>query len=233
MAGGIAKACWVGAVLAALAVAPAVRAADATPPASSSFVPVALQTVAPQGGPVHALIGGDVVQPLLGAAVLRLGPADADWSDNGQEILLPISRPPGRYATGRRRSAPGGDDLTCLTQAVYYESRGEPLEGQEGVAQVVMNRTHSQRYPGSVCGVVFERSGGGTCQFTFACDGQMDRVIQPGAWDRAKSVATHALGGFVYKPLAEATHYHASWMTPYWSSSLTRVEQIGGHVFYR
>jgi spore germination cell wall hydrolase CwlJ-like protein len=200
----------------------------------TSSLSAAIQPAQAQGG-VRALISADLVQPLPGAAVLRLGPADADWSDNGLEVMLPIARPHARYASasGRPLAGAGTDDLTCLTQAVYYESRGEPLAGQEGVAQVVMNRTHSTRYPGSVCGVVFQRSGGGTCQFTFACDGSMDRLIQPTAWDKAKSVASQALGGFVYKPLETATHYHASWMTPYWAPTLTRVQQIGGQIFYQ
>lgn len=229
MVGRLANAFGAIGLMAAFIAAPAL-AAD---PASSNSP--ATQVAAQGGGEIRALIGGDMAQPIAVAAVLRLGPADADWSDNGLPILLPIGRPHARYAGGgvmAGGASAGGDPLTCLTQAVYFESRGEPLEGQEGVAQVVMNRTHSARYPGSVCGVVFQRSGGGTCQFTFACDGSMDRLIQPTAWDRAKSVASQALGGFTYRPLELATHYHASWMTPYWSSSLTRIEQVGGQIFY-
>ena len=230
MSGAMARAGWATCLLAALLVAPPALAADSAP--SDSTPSLAIQPAVPPASGLRALISSDVVQPLAGPAVLRLGPADADWSNNGLPISLPIGRPPGRYAArGRPAAGAGADDLTCLTQAVYYEARGEPLEGQQGVAQVVMNRTHSARYPGSVCGVVFERSGGGTCQFTFACDGQMDRLIQPTAWDKAKSVASQALGGFVYKPLETATHYHASWMTPYWAPTLTRIEQIGGHIF--
>ena len=234
MSGARSKACWAAGVLAVALAATGARAADPSTGDPTSYTPVAIRAAAPEGGGVHALIGADYVQPLPGSAVLRLGPEDADWADNGLPISLPITRPAGRYAArGRPAAGAGSDDLTCLTQAVYYESRGEPIEGQEGVAQVVMNRTHSARYPSSVCGVVFQRSGGGTCQFTFACDGQMDRLIQPTAWDRAKTVASQALGGFTYKPLETATHYHASWMTPYWSSSLTRIQQVGGHIFYQ
>jgi hypothetical protein len=236
MRGAVVKAGWAFGLAVASLAAPDARAAD--PPSAQTKLmssPSAVIQPAQAQGDVRALIGGGFVQPLASAAVLRLGPADADWSDNGLEVLLPIGPPHGRYAAGRGRPAAGAgtDDVTCLTQAVYYESRGEPLEGQEGVAQVVMNRTHSARYPGSVCGVVFQRSGGGTCQFTFACDGSMDRLIQPSAWDKAKSIATQALGGFVYKPLESATHYHASWMTPYWAPTLTRIQQVGGQIFYQ
>lgn len=239
MGGVTVTAGWAIGLATVVLAAPAARASDPVASLSAAMAPspsisAAIQPAAAQGG-VHALIGGDLVQPQPAAAVLRLGPADADWSDNGLEVLLPIERPHARYASAGRRAAAGAgaDDLTCLTQAVYYEARGEPRAGQEGVAQVVMNRTHSARYPGSVCGVVFQRSGGGTCQFTFACDGSMDRLIQPSAWDKAKDVASQALGGFVYKPLETATHYHASWMTPYWAPSLTRIQQIGGQIFYQ
>ncbi|HTX50480.1 MAG TPA: cell wall hydrolase [Caulobacteraceae bacterium] len=165
------------------------------------------------GGNIHALIGSTAeLQPVASAAVIRLGPADANWNFGG----------------------PPADDLTCLTQAVYYEARSESVEGQEGVAQVVLNRSRTPGFPSAVCDVVYQRTGFyGTCQFTFVCDGSMDRVIEPAAWERAQAVAAQALHGFVYKPLKDAIHYHAAWMTPYWSYSLPRIRQIGGHIFYR
>ena len=188
-----------------------------------------IQTARPTGQ-IQALIGTGELQAASDAAVVRLGPADADWSDLGLPIDLPLARTAWR---GRGAAAPAGDALTCLTQAVYYEARSESLPGQEGVAQVVMNRTHLGGYPTSVCNVVYQRSDRGTCQFTFACDGSMDRRLEPAAWDRAHDVANQALRGYVFKPLELATHYHASWMTPYWSSSLRRITQIGGHIFYQ
>jgi len=138
----------------------------------------------------------------------------------------------GRVAANRR-GAPG-DPLSCLAQAIYYEARSESIEGQQAVAQVVLNRTRLAQYPNSVCGVVYqgaERITG--CQFTFVCDGSMRRPAEGAAWDRARDIAGKALAGFVYKPMLDATHYHAAWMTPYWSGELTRIRQIGGHIFYR
>lgn len=173
---------------------------------------------------------GAPLQPVERAAVLTLGPADADWSDVGLPIELPLSRAIGRAS----RAAPGGDDATCLTQAVYYEARSEGVEGEQAVAQVVMNRAHDHRYPGSVCGVVFQRADGGrgTCQFTFACDGSMHGSIEPGAWTAARSVAQQALQGFVYEPLKNAFHYHADYVAPAWSYELPRIRKIGRHIFY-
>ena len=129
---------------------------------------------------------------------------------------------------------PSNDDpLTCLAQAVYFEARSESDAGQQAVAQVVMNRTHLARYASTVCGVVYQGSERATgCQFTFVCDGSLRQPDDPAAWDRAIGVARRALAGFVYKPMLTATHYHAAWMTPYWSGELTRIRRIGGQVFY-
>jgi hypothetical protein len=148
------------------------------------------------------------------APVMRLGPADA---------FVDLDR-----------MMAATDPVMCLAEAVYFEARSESYEGQEAVAQVVMNRTHMATYPSSVCGVVFqgwERTTG--CQFTFVCDGSLREPSDMVAWERATEIAKHALAGFVYKPMQYATHYHATWMTPYWEASLTRIGKIGGHVFFR
>ena len=124
--------------------------------------------------------------------------------------------------------------LHCLTQAVYYEAATEPREGQEAVAQVVLNRMKHPAFPKSVCGVVFEGSERDTgCQFTFTCDGSLARAPSLERWDAAQSVAAAALDGHVAGAVGASTHYHAAWMTPYWSASLVRTQRIGGHIFYR
>jgi hypothetical protein len=124
--------------------------------------------------------------------------------------------------------------LHCLTQAVYYEAGLEPREGQEAVAQVVLNRMKHPAFPKSVCGVVYEGSERSTgCQFTFTCDGSLARTPSLERWDAAQDVAAAALDGHVASAIGAATHYHAAWMTPYWSSSLVRIQRIGGHIFYR
>ena len=124
--------------------------------------------------------------------------------------------------------------IRCLTQAIYYEAASEPRAGQEAVAQVVLNRLKHPAFPKSVCGVVYEGSERGTgCQFTFTCDGSLARSPVLLRWDAAEQVATAALSGHVANQVGSSTHYHAAWMTPYWSASLVRTQQIGGHVFYR
>ena len=124
--------------------------------------------------------------------------------------------------------------LHCLTQAVYYEAATEPREGQEAVAQVVLNRMKHPAFPKSVCGVVYEGAERTTgCQFTFTCDGSLTRTPLAERWDAAQAVAAAALDGHVASRIGASTHYHAAWMTPYWSASLVQTGRIGGHIFYR
>jgi spore germination cell wall hydrolase CwlJ-like protein len=123
-------------------------------------------------------------------------------------------------------------DLECLTQAVYYEARGETREGQQAVAQVVLNRTRHPAFPKTVCGVVFQRVRS-TCQFSFACDGSVARRVELKAWSRAEQVAAQALAGSVAPEVGNATHFHVARVSPSWRNSLQRVAQVGAHVFYR
>jgi hypothetical protein len=127
----------------------------------------------------------------------------------------------------------GGDPLTCMAQAIYFEARSESQVGQEAVAQVVMNRTRMAQFPATVCGVVYQGAERATgCQFTFVCDGSLRAPSDVEAWGRAVDIARKVLAGFICKPAIYATHYHAAWMTPYWAGSLTRIGQIGGQIFY-
>lgn len=122
----------------------------------------------------------------------------------------------------------------CLTAAVYYEARSEGAEGQRAVAQVVLNRVRDRAFPHSVCGVVYQGVGSGKgCQFSFACDGSMDRLREPGAWARAEQIAVDALNGGVMAAVGNATFYHAGYVLPWWASSLTRLGSVGSHIFYR
>ena len=123
-------------------------------------------------------------------------------------------------------------DLECLTQAVYYEARGETAAGQAAVAQVVLNRTRHPAYPKTVCGVVFQRARA-SCQFSFACDGSVYRRVETGAWRRAEQVAARALNGKVMSDVGNSTHFHVASINPGWGASLLRVAQVGQHVFYR
>lgn len=125
-------------------------------------------------------------------------------------------------------------DLDCLTQAVYYEARGEGRDGMKAVAQVVLNRVRHPAFPKTICGVVFQgaaRSSG--CQFSFTCSGVMRGRVNKAAWDRARAVASGAMSGTVFASVGNATHFHTTGVSPAWRGSLVQVSQVGGHLFYR
>ena len=125
-------------------------------------------------------------------------------------------------------------DLECLTQAAYYEARGEGREGMRAVTQVVLNRVRHRAFPNSVCGVVFQGAGRRTgCQFSFTCDGSMRGRVNRAAWNRAREIASSALSGAVYAAVGNATHFHTTGVSPQWRHSLVRVSQVGDHLFYR
>jgi spore germination cell wall hydrolase CwlJ-like protein len=125
-------------------------------------------------------------------------------------------------------------DLDCLTQAVYFEARGETARGQAAVAQVVLNRVNHPAFPKSVCAVVYQGAQRGRgCQFSFACDGSMRGRRETAAWERARNVAARALSGRVLGDVGAATHFHTTAVAPAWGPQMRRVAQVGMHVFYR
>lgn len=124
----------------------------------------------------------------------------------------------------------------CLTDAVYFEARGEPYRGQQAVAQVVMNRVFSGYYPHNVCGVVYQNANHYLgCQFTFACEHKnLSRIDEPEMWQQAKQIAKDTLDGKTWlADIGHATHYHAYWVHPSWVHEMKKVDKIGVHTFYR
>jgi spore germination cell wall hydrolase CwlJ-like protein len=131
------------------------------------------------------------------------------------------------------QSAPtGGSDWECLRTALYFEARGESIKGQFAVAEVILNRRDSGRYPGSVCGVV-NQAGGGGCQFSYTCDGIADRMHERGAVDRAGRIARLMLDGAPRALTAGATYFHTTGSNPSWAHRFAKTASIGSHLFYR
>ena len=121
--------------------------------------------------------------------------------------------------------------VDCLAAAVYYEARGESPAGQAAVAQVVLNRERKAGFPKSVCGVIYQSVQGHGCQFSFVCSGAMSRPREPSAWDRARNVAARALAGYVMSAIGEATSFHAVRLGSGPDRHMSRIAQVGGHVF--
>jgi spore germination cell wall hydrolase CwlJ-like protein len=124
----------------------------------------------------------------------------------------------------------------CLAEAMYYEARGEGVAGQEAIAEVIFHRMHRRNYPRSICGVVYQGvDDAPACQFSFVCNGEMDRPKIASEWRRARLLAAKILSGYtILSNVTDgATSFHAVDVEPDWSGSLERTVQIGNHIFYK
>lgn len=126
----------------------------------------------------------------------------------------------------------GDAQWQCLATAIYFEARGEPVAGQIAVAEVVLNRVDSRAYPNSICGVTGQTGGGG-CQFSYACDGRPDVMTSAVSRNRAEQLARMLIDGRPRTVTDGATHFHATYVRPDWSRRFARTAAIGNHVFYR
>lgn len=157
------------------------------------------------------------------------------------DLQLYVDR--GYQGTEARRRLAARERL-CLAQAVYFEARGEPEDGQWAIARVVLNRVAHGNYPGRVCDVVFQgASRRGNCQFSFACDGRSDvggngnRIVRE-SWVKANLIATEAYRRYlqdqpaVTELPASTLFFHARRVSPGWATAYQPVARIGAHVFY-
>ena len=131
-------------------------------------------------------------------------------------------------------AAPEGDDeWRCLSEALYFEARGESLEGQIAVAEVILNRRDSGRYPETVCGVVQQGTGEKwMCQFSYFCDGLSDTIGDQRSWDRMGRIARVMLDGAPRRLTDGAQFYHTKAVDPYWADEFHQTAEIGAHLFY-
>ncbi|WP_123792342.1 cell wall hydrolase [Pacificibacter maritimus] len=130
--------------------------------------------------------------------------------------------------------ATGGEALECLTEALYFEARGESVKGQFAVAEVIMNRVSSAKFPNSVCGVIQQGTGKKyQCQFTYTCDGRAEVIHEKSAWNRLSKIARLMLDGAPRRLTEGATHYHTTAVNPRWARIFPRTASIGVHRFYR
>ena len=121
------------------------------------------------------------------------------------------------------------EESQCLATAVYFESMGEPLQGQLAVANVVINRARSGLYPASWCGVVKQKA-----QFSFVRNGRFPRIDSAcAAWRKAQAIARIASANLAQALPGNVLWYHADYVAPSWGRRLTKVEKIGAHIFYR
>ena len=190
----------------------------------------ALQRWAPGAAPIAANDGDRSGNTL---AALDTPVRDGGATIVGKDDLSRMKSPAQRLGLAGKARAKAE---RCLAQAVYFEARGEPLRGEEAVAQVVMNRVFSGYYPTNVCGVVFQNASHYLgCQFTFACEHKnLNRIDEPDMWAQARRIARETLDGKIWlADIGHATHYHAYWVHPSWVHEMTRLYKLGEHTFYR
>ncbi|WP_210092189.1 cell wall hydrolase [Ruegeria sp. HKCCSP346] len=130
--------------------------------------------------------------------------------------------------------ASGGENWKCLSEALYFEARGESVRGQFAVAEVILNRVKSSRFPDSLCGVIHQGTGKKyQCQFTYTCDGRKEVIHEKTAYERVAKVARAAIDGVADELTEGATHYHTTSVRPSWSRVYKQTAKIGVHIFYR
>lgn len=128
-------------------------------------------------------------------------------------------------------------EVQCLAENIYYESGNESYEGKLAVAQVTINRVNSGKFSSSICGVVNQKdtiNGSIVCQFSWVCSSLKGMIRNKYQWEESQLVAKRALTSNVAHDLVyqqNALYYHANYVNPGWK--LTRVGQIGNHIFYR
>lgn len=121
----------------------------------------------------------------------------------------------------------------CLAQALYYEARNQSAAGQMAVADVILNRVENGYYPDSICGVVYQGSKRASgCQFSFTCDGSMNRPVDVASMKEAQTLAEAVLSGLRIELSRGALNYHADYMMPYWAPNLHLTAVVDDHVFY-
>ncbi len=179
--------------------------------AASHFVDAV--TAGPDAGPVRSLVAHRAVDGIGGSLSVSLTAALTEEAASAIDI-----------------------EKACLAQAVYFEARGETKLGQRAVAQVIIQRTKNRNFPSTICGVVYQGAERRTgCQFSFTCNGAMNRPVDETVWRNALNVADYMLHGPGRNEdyTGRATHFHTLAVAPVWAASMVRTVTIGNHIFYR
>jgi spore germination cell wall hydrolase CwlJ-like protein len=185
---------------------------------------------APAPRPIRLASTPDLPVPVATHAVAEAVPVAAPSvpSEEEDETDAPGRRSLQELVREYSSSSAGSEDAECLANAVYFESKSEPLAGQLTVAEVIINRSRSGRFPSSICGVVRQPS-----QFSFVRGGRLPSVPRQSAqWKTAVAIAQIALQDLAEGSAPRALFFHARRVSPGWRR-LTRVATVGNHVFYR
>ena len=175
-------------------------------------------------GPHEAVIAqvapaGDLTLPHVSTALVKAAEPQAESAPSAASLTELVAR--------KTAAAPLSTELNCLANAIYFESKSEPLAGQLAVGRVIVARANSGRFPSSYCGVVYQPS-----QFSFVRGRTLPAVNRDSAgWKNAVAIARIADEGSWSSPVEGALYFHASRVSTRWGKA--RIAQVGNHVFYR
>ena len=186
------------------------------------------------------------------------GGANAYLAPNALDALTNLDSSTANAVEGALASINLGDDMTkrglftsgeiedikvgersqewyCLTEALYFEARGEGHKGQVAVAEVILNRVDSKRYPNTICKVVKQGANNGSrgCQFSFHCDGRKNTIGNRPVFEKLGKLAWAMMEGKPRSLTSDALYYHNTTVRPRWAKKFVRTTKIGQHIFYR
>ena len=186
---------------------------------AEELAPVADAPAALTDEVMPVFVSQEVVQPLPTAATPEI--SEATPARNAASL--------GELVAATDSAGVLSPELECLAGAIYFEARGEPLTGQLAVAEVIINRSQSGRFPTTYCGVV--RQPG---QFSFVRKGTIPQARRgTQAWRNAVAIARIAHGGQWQTHADEALYFHARSVRPSWSHRKQALATIDSHIFYR
>jgi spore germination cell wall hydrolase CwlJ-like protein len=195
--------------------------------ASLAFAATTASAAPPNADYANTLSG--VATPPRPSASLVADDAPTISSNSSVAPTNPADQPLAELVRKHAASVATDGELACLAGAVYFEARGESLEGQLAVAEVVLNRAASGEYPASICEVVKQPA-----QFSFVRNGLFPPIDENSvAWRTALAVADIADKKLAAELTSDVLWYHAEYVSPFWGRHLDRVTQIGAHIFYR
>jgi N-acetylmuramoyl-L-alanine amidase len=202
--------------------------------AATSFCALAAMGAFPSTQAVGAPLFPPVLnEPLPAVPVLESAATDGVAADIAPDAIPAITFPKHSHAATlsalvdtHSDDAVGDPQTDCLAKAVYFEAKGEPLDGQLAVAEVIMNRAKSGRFAGTYCGVVKQPS-----QFSFVRGGGFPPIVNQAMWRQAIGVAQVAMNGLWESTAPNALYFHAKRVSPNWGKQ--RVAAVGNHIFYR
>ena len=212
---------------AAAAIDAAAMLEAAAPAAAETAAPAAVapaQITPVQPAPVAAPAPAPAAEPETGHTLASLASGLIDALNSIVSPKAPLSSMVDAYAG----STIADTEQECLAGAVYFEARSEPIEGQLAVADVVINRTRSGRYPTTICAVVTQKA-----QFSFIRNGRFPKADKNSeAWRKAVAISRIARDKLASQVPSNVLWYHATYVSPSWGRRLTKVNQIGLHIFY-